>query len=168
MKDVLPTRRQSPARFRIAFQTDLRKQDPRLASLKIRDLREFTGRLGRQLRLQGQHFDVTLVNDVEIAVLNRKFRGKAKATDVLSFPSTGKEDPFPESVEFSGFLGDIVISAETALRQAVANRRSLLAEVQDLILHGVLHLLGYDHETDHGEMKAFERRLRTVLSEKQS
>ncbi|MDE3181326.1 MAG: rRNA maturation RNase YbeY [Acidobacteriota bacterium] len=168
MKDVLPTRRQSPARFTIAFQTALRKQDPRLASLKIRDLREFTGRLGRQLRLQGQHFDVTLVNDVEIAVLNRAFRGKAKATDVLSFPFIGKEDPFPESAEFSGFLGDIVISVETALRQAAANQRSLLAEVQDLILHGALHLLGYDHETDHGEMKAFERRLRKVLSEKQS
>ncbi len=84
--------------------------------------------------------------------LNRTYRGKDKPTDVLSFPGGGP-----------GGLGDIVISVETAHRNARATRRPLPRELEVLALHGFLHVLGYDHETDHGTMDRLERRLRREL-----
>jgi probable rRNA maturation factor len=93
---------------------------------------------------------VCLVSDAEIARLNRKYRGKSGATDVLSFPGdrTG---------------GDIAISPAAARRNARALGRSVPEELRVLILHGVLHLAGYDHETDQGEMDRRELRLRHRL-----
>jgi probable rRNA maturation factor len=81
--------------------------------------------------------------------LNRQFRGEDYATDVLSFPSDER-----------GFLGDIVIAEGVAKRQAKDHGHSLKIEVQTLALHGLLHLLGYDHETDDGRMARAEARLR--------
>jgi len=94
-------------------------------------------------------FSVVLVSDRAIRKYNRAYRGKDDPTDVLSFPGD------------AGYLGDILISVETADRQAgetagLTPRMNL----NRLVLHGVLHLLGYDHETDKGEMKALEIRLR--------
>jgi probable rRNA maturation factor len=92
---------------------------------------------------------IAVVSDVRIRALNRRFRGKDRATDVLSFPA---DEP--------GVLGDVVIAAGVAARQAVDAGHSLQAEFRVLALHGLLHLLGYDHEHDDGRMARLERRLR--------
>ena len=97
---------------------------------------------------------VAFVSDKRIRELNRQFRGIDKATDVLSFPA----DEADESN-----LGDIAISAERAATQAKENGLSFDGEVAQLILHGLLHLSGYDHETDNGEMNRLELRLRRKL-----
>jgi len=98
---------------------------------------------------------VTLVvtSDRRIRGLNRTWRGQDKATDVLSFPAGDDPGPAPH-------LGDIVISRETAARQARNEGHSLATELRVLALHGLLHLLGYDHERDSGRMARIERRLR--------
>ena len=92
--------------------------------------------------------------------LNRQFRRVDKSTDVLSFP-VGRQ---PAELERdAGYLGDVVISVETANRQALAQRHSLERELQILMIHGLLHLLGYDHERDHGRMRRKELALRREL-----
>ena len=113
------------------------------------------GRLGRFLSRLVEHlntprpFSVVLISDRAIARYNRTYRGIDKATDVLSFPGDGEN------------LGDILISTETA--HAQAERSPTLdfeTNLERLALHGLLHLSGYDHETDNGEMRALELRLR--------
>ena len=99
---------------------------------------------------------VALVTDVRMRRLNRDFRGYDRPTDVLSFRSTGRGGS-------KGYLGDIVISVETAERQARRRRSTLPRELEVLTLHGFLHLLGYDHERDDGEMRRLEYRLRRKL-----
>ena len=94
---------------------------------------------------------VAIVSDARVRALNRKFRKKNTATDVLSFPA-----------EESGYLGDVVISSGVAARQARAAGHSLATELRVLALHGLLHLLGYDHERDDGQMARLERRLRRM------
>jgi probable rRNA maturation factor len=128
--------------------------------------RAFARRLHRVLRLGKRTFDVGIVDDREIRRLNSTFRGKPRATDVLSFPwLQGVKDGarVAVGVEFKNFLGDVVISAPTARRNARAAGHSTRIEISQLILHGVLHLLGYDHETDQGEMAALEHSLRRRL-----
>jgi probable rRNA maturation factor len=88
--------------------------------------------------------------------LNRDYRGKDRPTDVLSFPGDGTE----------GGLGDILISVETAGRNARERGRTLAEELDVLALHGFLHVLGHDHETDDGTMERLERRLRRRLLER--
>jgi probable rRNA maturation factor len=92
---------------------------------------------------------VALVSDRRVRALNKRYRGKDCATDVLSFPSKG-----------DGFLGDIVIARGVAKRQARAAGHAEATELRILALHGLLHLLGYDHERDRGEMQRVEARLR--------
>ena len=87
--------------------------------------------------------------------LNREFRGKDKATDVLSFPAAGEIA--------NEFAGDLAISLDTAKRQAASHGHTLRDEVRVLLLHGLLHLDGMDHEIDHGEMAAKEAQLRQRL-----
>jgi probable rRNA maturation factor len=94
---------------------------------------------------------IAFVDDASMQSLNKKFRGKNKTTDVLTFPGEGT------------FLGDIVISLDQARRQARDERHSLATEVRYLILHGVLHALGFDHETDNGEMNALELKVRAKV-----
>jgi probable rRNA maturation factor len=96
---------------------------------------------------------VLLSDDRTLRRLNREFRGKDKATDVLSFPADRKMS--------RGHAGDLAISLEIAARQAQEHGHSLRDEVRVLMLHGVLHLAGMDHETDRGEMAELEARLRT-------
>jgi probable rRNA maturation factor len=105
--------------------------------------------------------DVTIVfvSDRAMRTLNRTWRGKRGTTDVLSFPAGLAEF---ENL-FEGTLGDIVVSVEQAARQAGEQGLSLDAEIAQLILHGLLHLCGYDHETDNGEMNRLEVRLRRRL-----
>ena len=108
----------------------------------------FLSRLTSELE-PGQPFSVVLVSDPVIERYNRTYRGVDKPTDVLSFP--GEDD----------YLGDILISAETANNQALRSQSlSLDKNVERLVLHGLLHLMGYDHESDDGEMRALELRLR--------
>ena len=95
---------------------------------------------------------IAFVSDKRIRELNRQFRGIDKATDVLSFPA--EEDLN---------LGDVAISVETAAVQAKENSLSFDQEIAQLILHGLLHLSGYDHETDDGEMNRLELKLRRKL-----
>jgi probable rRNA maturation factor len=92
---------------------------------------------------------IAVVSDVRVRTLNRQYRQKDLATDVLSFPA-----------DEAGFLGDIVIAGDVARRQARKAGHTLQAELRILALHGLLHLLGYDHERDDGEMRRVERRLR--------
>jgi probable rRNA maturation factor len=89
---------------------------------------------------------VRFAGDREVRRVNRTYRGQDKPTDVLSFPGT------------DGHLGDILISVPTARRQAVSRGGSTERELKVLLLHGVLHCLGYDHETDRGTMRSLERR----------
>ncbi|MGA7614332.1 MAG: rRNA maturation RNase YbeY [Thermoanaerobaculia bacterium] len=100
---------------------------------------------------------IHFVDDAGMKRLNGRFRGKKKTTDVLTFPA-GDEDVEPGSHRRP--LGDVVISLPQARRQARVERHSLATEVRYLILHGIIHALGYDHATDHGEMNALENRIR--------
>jgi probable rRNA maturation factor len=106
------------------------------------------------VRLKGQ-VNVLFTTDTAIRRLNRQFRGKNKATDVLSFPAEG--------IGAEEIAGDLAISVPTALRQATEQGHSLSTEAKVLMLHGLLHLAGYDHEADSGQMARRERLLRTRL-----
>jgi len=117
-------------------------------------LSTFTAKAKRAAGLRGS-VSVLLTNNRELRVLNRQFRGKDKATDVLSFPS--------EVVGAHRFIGDVAISVEIAAQNAKRLGHSTAKEVKILILHGLLHLAGYDHEADHGEMARIEERLRNRL-----
>jgi probable rRNA maturation factor len=151
-------------------------------ALDLPALRAFTRRLRRALRLGYGDFNVCFVDDREIERLNRAFRGKPLATDVLSFPwhESGEGAILPQTSgghphkagrnregfgkgQFKGFLGDVVISVEMARRNARSARHSFRNELRWLIVHGVLHLLGYNHQMDQGEMTGLERALRERL-----
>jgi probable rRNA maturation factor len=107
----------------------------------------------------GAGVTVVFVSDRAMGELNRRWRGKRGTTDVLSFPAG--QDEFERAA--GAMLGDVVISVERAARQAAEHGLSFEREVEQLILHGLLHLCGYDHERDGGEMNALELRLRRRL-----
>jgi probable rRNA maturation factor len=102
---------------------------------------------------------IVFVSDAAIKKLNKQFRGKNYATDVLSFPTEAEKF----ETESQSHLGEIVISTQRAAAQANENGLTFKNEVQQLILHGLLHLCGYDHETDNGEMNRMELKLRKKL-----
>jgi probable rRNA maturation factor len=106
------------------------------------------------VRLKGQ-VTVLLTTDAAIRRLNRQFRGKNKATDVLSFPAEG--------IGAEQIAGDLAVSVDTARRQAAEQGHALTCELKVLILHGLLHLAGYDHEIDDGKMARREQLLRARL-----
>jgi probable rRNA maturation factor len=128
------------------------KKNLRLPS--VRTLARFLNEAQSAVRLKGE-VTVLLTTDPAIRKLNRQFRGKDKATDVLSFPADG--------VGAEEIAGDLAISVPTALRQAVEQGHSLSTEIKVLTLHGLLHLAGYDHESDAGQMARRERLLRARL-----
>lgn len=109
---------------------------------------------------KGKDLTIAFVSDKKIRELNKIFRDKDKATDVLSFPYEPDQYDY---LETDNFLGDIVISLEQAERQARENKLTLEIEIKQLILHGILHLCGYDHATDAGEMDSLEIKLRDKL-----
>ena len=100
---------------------------------------------------------IAFIDDEAMKELNQKFRKKAKTTDVLTFPA---DDSYNEPSATGRPLGDIVISVDQARRQAADEKHSLATEVRYLVVHGVLHALGYDQETDRGEMNALELEVR--------
>ena len=114
-----------------------------------KELREFVSRLTHEMEIAQRSFAIVFITDPAMQNYNRTYRGYDKPTDVLSFRGE------------AGYLGDILISSETAYNQALKSRKlSFQTNVHRLIVHGLLHLMGYDHETDNGEMRAIERRLR--------
>jgi probable rRNA maturation factor len=138
-----------------------------------RPLELFLARVKHAMGLGDADVTICFVSDTEIARMNEAFRKKKGPTDVLSFPAIHRRAPveLPQSrgpnlarrVKAEAFLGDIAISPATARRNAKTLGRTLTSELKILILHGVLHLLGYDHETDRGQMARVEARLRRRL-----
>jgi len=126
----------------------------RVADLTELALRRFLARARRAAGLKGG-VNVLLTSSAEMKSLNRRFRGEDQPTDVLSFPAE------PGAQE--QFVGEIAISAEIAAQNARALGHSPAAEVKILVLHGVLHLRGYDHECDNGRMARREKQLRAKL-----
>ena len=129
-------------------------------------IRRFLGRVARAIPAgadartatgsRAGEVSVLFCADARMRTLNRRYRGKDKTTDVLAFPA----GPGPVS---EGFLGDIVISVPYAAREARRREDTRSREIDRLLVHGFLHLLGYDHETDEGQMDALESRLRRRL-----
>ena len=145
--------------------------------LTRRPSESFLRKICRELKVATSDVTICFVSDLEIARMNRRFRRKTGPTDVLSFPAFAqgsskvvsesarrrKRRPLHTAVTASReskYLGDIAISPQTAKRNAKKYGRTLADELKILILHGMLHLLGYDHETDRGEMDRIEGKLR--------
>ncbi len=124
-----------------------------LSTISSSGLARFVDRARAALQLEGT-VEVLLTSDAEIKRLNKAFRGKNKATDVLSFPAPA---------EAEGCAGDLAVSLDTAALQAAEQGHSLRDEVRILLLHGLLHLAGEDHETDAGQMAAREQELRKAF-----
>jgi probable rRNA maturation factor len=137
--------------------------------LAVKPLTRFCERVGRELGFPEESVTICFVSDPAIARMNRKFRNKQGPTDVLSFPArrakgrTNGRFPPIRGVRLGRYVGDIVISPETARRYARRRAGSLASELRVLILHGMIHLAGYDHERDDGEMVRLEVRLRRRL-----
>ena len=121
--------------------------------------RVFTAKALKVAPAKGAGVTVAFVSDRAMRELNRRWRGKRGTTDVLSFPAA--QDEFERRAGAS--LGDVVISVGQAARQAAAHGLAFDREIAQLLLHGLLHLCGYDHEADRGEMNALELRLRRRL-----
>lgn len=143
--------------------------------VSIGTLELFLERVARKLRFGPHAITVCLVTNARMARWNHAFRGKRGATDVLSFPFGDAHEPGravargrdrrQEEIGFSStsYLGDIAIAPAVARRNARRYSRTLDDELRVLILHGALHLLGYDHETDQGQMDRLEQSLRRSL-----
>ena len=149
----------------------------------VAPLEAFLARLCARLELPEDAVAVCLAGDAAMARWNETYRGKSGTTDVLSFPANGNSrklmrparqmklrasqsrqaQSLSSKSPASFYLGDIAVSPETARRNGRRFHRTLPEELRILILHGVLHLLGYDHETDRGQMERLERRLRREL-----
>jgi probable rRNA maturation factor len=129
------------------------------SGVDARRLKSDARKLLRAVGEDSSALSISLVGDGEIAVLNREHRGKDKATDVLSFPLEPSAD-MPERL-----LGDIVISVDTARRQAAEYDAPLQNEINRLLIHGILHVLGHDHEesAERARMEAEERRLAAII-----
>jgi len=125
-------------------------------TLSRRTIQNFARRLQADV-CKGRTFDCLITGDAELRRLNRDFRGQDYATDVLSFPTAGGNKTN------GAMLGDLAISLARARAQARDFGHSTEDEIRILMLHGVLHLLGYDHETDRGRMARAEKRWRTRL-----
>ncbi len=144
----------------------------RRVPIGIPNLEGFLARARRALHLPADAFGVCFVTDATIARWNLRYRGEKRATDVLSFPADDRgrrnhQRTRKERRKYAGssnsYLGDIAIAPAVALRNARRYGRTLENEIRILILHGVLHLLGYDHESDTGQMDRREQRLRRAL-----
>jgi probable rRNA maturation factor len=136
-------------------------------SLRRAPIERFANTLQKEV-VKNRSFDTLITGDAEIRRLNRDFRGKDYPTDVLSFPAAAPEsrNPLPNgrgSDWSDRFLGDIAISLGRARAQAREFGHAIEQEVQILMLHGVLHLMGHDHETDSGAMARAEKRWRAKL-----
>lgn len=144
----------SPNASASASSTEPPPNQARNSSVNRKALDAFIQRAKSCIGLSGQ-VNILLADDPTLRNLNREYRAKDKATDVLSFPALQIEG-MPESL-----AGDLAISLDTAARQAAEHGHSLQTELKILLLHGLLHLAGFDHETDSGNMRRREAELRT-------
>jgi probable rRNA maturation factor len=140
----------------------------RVVRMSLPTLERFLQQVKTEIGLGKDCVAIRLIGDAEMARLSETYRKKKGPTDVLSFPAaadSAKPGTLKRQVRKAGggFLGDIAISPKVARRNAKSLGRRLPEELKVLILHGVLHLLGYDHETDRGEMGRIEMRLRRKL-----
>jgi rRNA maturation RNase YbeY len=117
-------------------------------------VRGLLARAARAARTPSSEVSVLFCADRRMRALNRRYRGQDRPTDVLAFPAGEAQ---------AGFLGDIVISVPYSAREARRRREPHAREIDRLLVHGLLHLMGYDHETDDGEMEALEARVRRRL-----
>ncbi len=131
------------------------------ADVRPRALERFAHKLQTEVA-KGRTFDCLITGDAELRRLNREFRGIDHATDVLSFPG-GQKEPVAKGDHRRYSLGDIAISIQRARAQAREFGHSTEEEVRILMLHGLLHLLGFDHEKDGGRMARAEKRWRARL-----
>ena len=137
-----------------------------IARLTRRDISVFTRKTLLTLEKLGHLNDeitdvsIALVDDEAMKKLNRQFRHRNKTTDVLTFPA---DDTYGDPNRHGRPLGDIVVCVDQARRQATDEKHSLATEVRYLILHGILHALGYDHEKDDGAMNALELQVRSSV-----
>src|SRR5271156_4470798 len=143
----------------------------RRVRIPVAELNRFLGVAQKHLRVPADAITVALVTDAEMKKWNRAFRGKNRPTDVLSFPVDGPAKPKPKESRRARpkspsrgpagpYLGDIAIAPAVARQNARRFGRTFSAEMRILIVHGILHLLGYDHETDQGQMDRREARVR--------
>ena len=148
----------------------------RQVKVSIGELKKFSTKLRRLLRIPANALTICLVTNAEIAKWNRVYRGKNRPTDVLSFATDeprsqrrirklpAKRASFaPRSAFSPRYLGDIAIAPAVARQNARRLGRDFDGEMRILVLHGILHLMGYDHETDRGQMDRWEMRLRRRL-----
>ena len=134
--------------------------------MALKSLARFSERVQRELGFPEESVTICFVSDPAMARINRKFRDKHGPTDVLSFPVRHirtRQSRGRRGTGANHYVGDIVISPETARRYARERSHGVSSELRVLILHGMIHLAGYDHETDNGEMMHLERRLRRRL-----
>ena len=170
--DDLPSRRSKNVRPEIGLAVascELALQNPcRYPEAGARQIRPWLEPVVAELAPAATSFTVRFVSDREMRRLNGRYRGKDRPTDVLSFPGE-PDDPEPvdqlaglpvAGLEGEHHLGDVVIAVPTARRQAGAAGHGVERELRVLLLHGVLHCLGHDHETDGGTMERLEKRLR--------
>lgn len=139
-------------RAKVAISEIVVQNPRRYQSLERAELRDWLTLLVADLAPETKSLGVRLVNDREMQQLNRQFRGVDAPTDVLSFPGGDWAE--------GNHLGDVVISIPTARHQAQSRGHSTQRELRLLLVHGVLHCLGYDHEADAGEMNRLESKLR--------
>jgi probable rRNA maturation factor len=135
----------------------------RRVRLAIGPLARFLERVRRELGFPAEGVAVQLVTDAAMARLNWRYRRKRGPTDVLSFPASANGRGRRSHGSMRRYVGDIAISPETALRNARRVSRPLQAELRMLVLHGMIHLAGYDHETDRGQMNRLGTRLQRRL-----
>jgi probable rRNA maturation factor len=139
----------------------------RRVRVDVAGLGRFAERVRAELGFPADGVAVQLVSDAAMKRLNWKFRGKRGSTDVLSFPAQPGEGRARgrrrRSANGKGYVGDIAISPEMARRSARRDSRPLPDELRMLVLHGMIHLAGYDHETDQGQMQKLESALRRRL-----
>lgn len=141
----------------------------RRVRVSIQAMEKFLRSVLKRLRLPADGLTICCVSNAEMARWNRAYRGKKRATDVLSFPADAAQGLRRNgngntrrraNLSDGDYLGDIAIAPAVARENARRFGRSFDEEMRILILHGVLHLMGYDHETDSGQMERLERRLR--------
>lgn len=129
----------------------------KIAGLSAESLERFALRARKSARLNGK-IDILVTTNSDMRLLNARFRGKHKTTDVLSFPAVAQSNGVKHA-----FVGEIAISADIALENAHRLGHSGVEEVKILVLHGILHLAGFDHERDNGKMARKEAALRRLL-----
>lgn len=132
--------------------------EKKVAGLNEASLERFVLRARKAVRLRGR-VNVLITGSGAVRQLNRRFRGQDKPTDVLSFPSSASPEPGPNAT----LAGDVAISADIAMQNALRMGHSPSQEIKILALHGILHLAGFDHERDNGEMARKETQLRRAL-----